>query len=42
MLHFIDDAMRQTNQFILKYKSEDPAKFRELKALGIKESGQQV
>ena len=42
MLLFIDDAMRHTDEYILKYKSEALEKFKEWKALSEKKSGQQV
>jgi len=42
MLLFIDDAMRHTEENILKYKSEALKKFNEWKALRETESGKQV
>jgi len=42
MLLFIDDAMRHTDEYILKYKSEALEKFKEWKTLREKESGKQV
>jgi len=42
MLLFIDDAMRHTDEYILKYKSEDLEKFKERKALRENESCKQV
>ena len=42
MLLFIDDATRHTDEYILKYKSEDLEKFKEWKAVREKESGKQV
>jgi hypothetical protein len=42
MLLFIDDAARQTDEYILKYKSEAFEKFKEWKALREKELGKQV
>jgi len=42
LLLFIDDATRQTNEYILQYKSEALEKFKEWKALREKESGKQV
>jgi hypothetical protein len=38
----IDDPMRHTDEYILKYKSEAVEKFKEWKALREKESGKQV
>jgi hypothetical protein len=42
MLLFINDPTRQTDEYILKYKSEALEKFNEWKALREKESGKQV
>jgi hypothetical protein len=42
MLLFIDDAMRHTDEYILKFKSEALEKFKEWKALREKQSGKQV
>jgi hypothetical protein len=42
MLLFIDDATRNTDEYILKYKSEALETFKELKPLKEKESGMQV
>jgi len=42
MLLFIDDAMRHTDEYISKYKSEALEKFKEWKALRERESGKQV
>jgi hypothetical protein len=42
MLLFIADAMRHTDPYILKYKSEVLENFKEWKALREKESGNQV
>jgi hypothetical protein len=42
MLLFINDATRQTDEYILKYKSEALEKFKEWKALREKEPGKQV
>jgi hypothetical protein len=42
MLLFIDDAMRHTDEYILKYKSEALEKLKKYKPLGEKESGKQL
>jgi hypothetical protein len=42
MLLFIDDAMRHTDEYILKYKLEALGKFKEWNALREKESGNLV
>jgi len=42
MLLFNDDATRQTDEYILKYKSEALEKFKQWKALGENELGKQV
>jgi hypothetical protein len=42
MLLFIDDATRHRDKYISKYKSEALEKFKEWKALGEKELGNQV
>jgi len=42
MLLFIDDATRHTHEYIVKYKSEALAKYKEWKALREMESGKQV
>jgi len=42
MLHFIDEATRDTDKYILKYKSEPLVKFKEWKAFREKDLGKQL